>query len=183
MESPLNNFNESNNFWESNPQFKVLPPFSDFYKKNRSKKKSSTVMWAVAFAKDPDSLLFRAPLEDRIEGLNNNFLKGTGIDLNDYKHLLDAYEDVCLTYAEKSLSKFYDKLKERDDFLANQKYSFTPVSEKSSKTQAEVLDGMIAQTSGLYKKYKDILNSLEEESSKEKGRGGHKASMSDSGEI
>lgn len=184
--SPLFHFNEEVSFWEANPQFKVTPPFKDLYDKDRTKKKnkSSTIMWAISYLKDPKSIMANAPQEDREKSLNEGLLKGKDIDIRAYQHLIDAYEEVCLTPMERSLEKFYDKLRERDEFLNRQNYTLEPISEKSQKTIAEQLDTMMGNTHKLYKQYKDIKEDLEKENAAhEQGKGGSKPSESDQGEI
>lgn len=185
-ENIINSFDRENNFWEMNPQFKAIEPFKSFYEKDKTKKKwkSSTAMWAIAFLKDPDSILYNMPEEARKEAILNDYVEDGNFSFENHKELVTRFEEMCTTQAERSLQDFYKKLKERTDFLNNQHYSLELISEKSTKTQAQLLDEMMAQTHKLFQTYQNIKDDIKEEKEQaEIGRGGAQQSMSDAGEI
>lgn len=184
--SVITKFDEDNNFWEFNPQFKSFEPFNSLYKKDKTKGKwkSSQIMWAVAYLKDPDSILYAMPEEDRREAVEKDYIQIENFSFDDYQEIVDKFEELVTTQAERSLENFYKKLKERDEFLNNQNYSLELISEKGTTTVAALLDDMMSKTQKLYDSYKNIKEKVEEESgTKETGMGGSNPSMSDSGEI
>ena len=66
------------NFWLLNPQLKVTEPFKSTWKldKDKDKKKSSEMMFALAMVYDPASKYRNLPEADRISLLEEDYLSG-----------------------------------------------------------------------------------------------------------
>ena len=67
-------FDTSKSFWSVHSGFKSISPFKEYNKK----KDSSRVMWAIALIYDYESDLFNAPLMDRIDIVETDFLDEVG---------------------------------------------------------------------------------------------------------
>lgn len=185
-ETVINKFDLGANFWELNPQFKAIEPFQSMYKKDRSrdKRNSSTIMWGIAFLKDPASVLYKIPEDQRKQVVKDDYLQRSDLNFGDYHQAINRFEELVTTQSERTLQKFYEKLKERDEFLESHSYTFAPIHENSAKTIAELIDKMLSDTKSLYDYYHKILDDIKKEKdSEEIGKGGAKASMSDDAEI
>lgn len=141
-------------------------------------------MWGIAFIKDPDSILYKIPEDERIKIVKEDYLEKPDLNIADYRQFLNRFEELTTTQAERSLQKFYKKLQERDNFIESTPYSLDPPREGSASTIASILDKMMDSTHSLYKTYEKIKEDIEKEKDhKEVGKGGSQPSMSDSGEI
>ena len=145
----LNNFDTSSNFWESNPQMKIL--FAEEFKK----KVSSSHMWGLFLYAHPSSKLYNESPSIRKSIILKDFAKDLAFD--DYKETLSKIERFVLTKAEKLLSTWERKLHERDEFINEQQYSIETY---------DILDKMLGVTPKLWDQYFSILKQLSEESSK-----------------
>lgn len=178
----LDNFKEGNNFWEYNPQYKII--FRDFYNedKSKNKEKSSTIMWAIFMLIHPKSDFYNLPDKDVI--LVRDFIKDPKFKWDKYSHIVDKIETTILTQAERSLISWDTTLKKRDEFIHQQEFTLDSYNEEGRLTKgtADQLDKMLANTNKLYQEYFKILKELKEEDDK-RGRGNRIKSLSDSGEI
>jgi hypothetical protein len=183
MRNITENFNLENNFWECNPQFKIVYPFKELYNNDKSKlkKHSSNIMWAIALCYHPDSDLYN--IKDK-EVRVFDMVKDDSFKLENYKQHILEFKDMTLTEAQKSLTAWDERIKDRDNFLKEQVYTFDAYTEegKNIKGNAEQLDKMAANTYKLYQEYFKIKKELEEEKSQNiKGKGGKNKSLTDSG--
>lgn len=187
MKNPLENYNETNNFWEFNPQYKVI--FKDLYNKDKSKnkEKSSTLMWGLLLCIHPKSDFYNLP--DKEELIARDILKEPKFDWNKQSDLIKKLQDVSLSQAEKSLVVWDETLKKRDKFIHSQEFTLDQYIEDPDsgrqrllKGTADQLDKMLANTVKLYDEYTKILKQLTEEEQK-KGKGNKPLSLSDSGDI
>lgn len=183
MRNLTQNFSPENNFWEYNAQFKVAPPFKQLFNsdKSRNKVNSSNIMWAIALCYHPKSDLYY--LNDKEERVFD-MVKDKSFKLEDYKEHVNNFKDMCLTQAEKSLSTWESRMKERDDFIASIQYTLDAYDDfgKLKKGSASQLDTMAANTYKLYQDYFKIKKELLDEE-QVKGKGGKNKSLSDAGDI
>ncbi len=189
MRNITENFSPHNNFWDFNQQFKIVEPFKSFYNKDRTKdrKKSSDIMWGIALMYHPESDIY--DMSDKEERVARDMLKfKKGFKWDEYQELIDAFIDMALTQAQKSLRNWELAMKDRDDFLATQKYHFgyietTPDGvEIEHKSNVKELDEMRGRT---IKLYQDLMK-IQTEMSKElvaRGKGSKIKSMTDEGLI
>lgn len=178
----LDNFSETNNFWDFNPQFKII--LKEFYNKDKSKHKeeSSKIMWAIFLLNHPKSEFYY--LEDKENLIAKNYLKNSKFKWDDYKDITDIVLQNVLTQAEKSLVNWETTLKKRDEFIHAQEFTLDYYNDddKLVKGSADQLDKMLANTNKLYAEYFKIVKEIREEELA-KARGNKIKSMSDSGEI
>lgn len=181
----LETFDPDTNFWAVHPQLKVPKEFKNLYKADKSKDKtrSSNVMWAIAYVYHPKSKFYNLPIEQKKKLVAKDFLEDENFDWSSIEDEVNLFKELCLTQAERSLDNFYNKLKQRDEFINSYPYEFKRVHEGSSKTIAEALDSMLGKTKALYDTYYNILEELTKEDSGSKTEGGGVESLSDSGEI
>ena len=189
MRNITENFSPANNFWDFNQQFKVVEPFKSFYNKDRTKdrKKSSDIMWGIALMYHPESDIY--DMSDKEERVAQDMLKlGKDFDWGKYEDLISSFIDMALTQAQKSLRNWELAIKDRDEFLATQKYhfgysEFTPDGvEIEHKSNVKELDEMRGRT---IKLYQDLIK-IQSEMSKEivaRGKGSKIKSLSDEGLI
>lgn len=107
-------------FWEQNPELKILSPFDDLYKD----KDGSKLMWAIYLWRDPKSPWNRLGVKDRKLEIEENYLKGK-VDLDDLSFYAREYELKCLSISERDylnmskavqeFSEQYHKLSWKDD--------------------------------------------------------------------
>ena len=167
-------FDIDNNFWELNPHMKVLSPFCDLFKKDKSKGavNSSKEMWCIFLCQDPHpskNPLYNLSLEDRKEQIKDNFY---AIDW-DSKLVLEcikAWEEKCLTDTERNFKGWRDKLVERDKFLASQPYDLE---------NGDALDKMLSNTKKLWDAYKSARDEMLQEENRLVGKGQRKMTVSE----
>jgi len=178
----LDNFKEEHNFWEYNPQYKII--FKDIYSADRSKDKDKTsrLMWGTLLLIHPRSEFYNLPDKDII--IARDFIKDKSFKWPDYQHIVDRMEEAILTQAEKSLVSWDRTLKKRDEFIHDQEFTLDNYNEEGrlQKGTADQLDKMLANTNKLYQEYFKILKELKNEE-ESRSRGNRIKSLSDSGEI
>jgi hypothetical protein len=183
----LNSFDLNVNFWVVNPSLKIPEAFAKLYNSDKSKEKkdSSQIMWAIALLLDSDSKFFNLPEEDRKNLIKKDYLKNEKFSFMVYKDAVDMYSQLILTPAKRALAGWNDKITERDQFLRETPYTLGDIGDKGNWVggTADVIDRMMSNTKKLYDDYQRIIEDLEEEKTKESGKGNRKASLADSGEI
>ena len=193
----LKSFNTNENFWEMNPQFRLIQPFKGLHNsdKTRGKGKSSKTMWFVAqVADDSKENIFKNVLyEERIQLLSLDFMEEPDY-FDDNKELLEAlidqYHNFHTTPAVRALHEMNEKLAERSKFIKKTEYTMDSydMDERTGKPilvkgTAKDLDAMMKNTKGIYDQYHQILKSLAEEEEDQQVKGGQNLSLSDTGVI
>lgn len=169
MRNILENYTPEANFWEVNPQFTAINPFRQLWKgdKSRGKGTTSKLMWAIALVFHPKSDLYHITESKYLIAKDLLGVKEKDADKfwKDNKYLTDAFVDAALTQAEKSLIAWENRLKDRDEFLSNQHYTFGYTDENGIeyKDNTKALDDMAAKTAKLYEEYFKIRKELNEE--------------------
>lgn len=153
--SALENFELGSNFWVKNQSFLVHKLYKDMYDgdKSKSKKSSSDTMWAIAFVADDtehNKALLNYPPEERIEVVKSDFISDD-INFEDYQEHIELYKKITLDRFEKALSKFLDKLSEREKFLNDTPYNIG---------NAKVLDEILGRTKLLHDLYEDLKDKV-----------------------
>jgi len=169
MRNIVEQYSPDNNFWEVNPQFTAINPFKKIWApdKSRGKKVSSDLMWAIALLNHPKSDLYYIPNKE--EKITVDFLKIKKSEVDSFweenKYLVDAFKDAVLTQADRSLLAWETFMKERDEFLEQQKYTFGYINEDGIefKDNVKSLDEMRARTAKMYSEYFQIKKEVEEE--------------------
>lgn len=190
-ESIAINWNTDENFWELHPIMKTLKNFQKLYKsdKSRGKSNSSSMMWAIALAVDPNknNPYRNLTVEDKRNIIKEDFLQDR--DFN-WEHktvieLIEDYENLCLTIPERELIRFEEKLYQRGKFLESADYTFDEYDEngKVLKGTADQLDKMMVNTGKLYEHLSKIKESIAELEAKGSLRGGSVESASEEGLI
>ncbi|NBO98794.1 MAG: hypothetical protein EBU90_01530 [Proteobacteria bacterium] len=132
----VNSFKSSeSNFWEFNPSFQYLTVFSAIRKEDTSslKKDSSYYMWFAWFMYDAESPYNYFPEKERIksvaecvffkkfqDGEENIVTKDSKGWLN---KILQEYQKVTMTAAQRSLALFDETLREREEYIRTLVYS------------------------------------------------------------
>lgn len=169
MRNILENYSNQSNFWETNPQFTAINPFKKLWKGDKSKNKadSSTLMWAIALMYMPTSDLYYTSNKEEIIG--QSMLNVKTIDIDSFweskKELVDAFIDMTLTQAEKSLISWEKRLKQRDAFLEGQVYTFGYIDADGVeyRDNTKSLDDMGSKTGKFYEEFFKIKKELKEE--------------------
>lgn len=125
-------FDTSKSFWSVHPGLKNFEPFKSFYKD----KGSSRVMWAIALVYDYESDLFNAPLFDRMDIVETDFLDDGGFFeredkllsplVKKYSFLQRTSEIRYLDVWNKKVDEIVDVIKEEKMTLDNIK-DFTAI--------------------------------------------------------
>lgn len=152
----LNNFETNNNFWKVNKQLSIPEEFETFRYNDRSrdKEESSKIMWAIALLLDPDSKYKRLKLQDKKTLIAKDFLKNDKFDWGKYKHIMDFYEKLMLTPAQRQLMIWEQKLDEKTQFMADTVYD---------AENAELLEKLLGSNSKLFAELERIKEQLERE--------------------
>lgn len=185
MRNITESFNLTNNFWDFNPQFLAIPLFEKLHKsdKSRGKKTSSNIMWAITLCNHPESdIYYYSDKENKVYKM----VKDKSFKLEDYVEHIEAFKDMCLTQAQKSLVAWEDRLRDRDSFLADQEYHFGYVDKDGVEYKSNVkeLDEMAGRTAKLYQEFAKIGKEIAEEKLEDKrGKGNKIKSATDAGEI
>lgn len=180
MNTVIENFNTSMNFWTSNPNMLVVAKFKDLYDKDKSKNRedSSRLMWAISLYCDLNDKNPWRNMPDREKKMliKEDYLRDKKFDWEDklIKDLIHVYTELVLSVPEKALRNFNLKLIERQTFIDNTKYDME---------NADQLDKMMLNTSKIYSQYEEILHMFKEEKNSGKTKGGIKESASEQGLI
>lgn len=184
-------FDPEQSFWVMNKQFKYVEPFKSLYNedKSKTKKESSTMMWAIYFIYDIDSMYFDLEMDKRVELTCVDYIgdpKFYDKNLDSVSILGEAYVECCYTTAEKSLADFNHKMRERSKIIAETAYTFDYYEEDpktgrlfTKKGTADQLDKMMERTKKLYDLYQSILKDLSGEEGDEGVMGGEMESLVD----
>jgi hypothetical protein len=171
-----------NNFWDVNPELKILEEFSKVYEKDKSKAKqdSSTVMWGIYYAYHPESKFYNLP--GKLDRLKDSFIKQKDFKWDNYTEVIITYKEAVLTDAERALSSWGEIMSMRDRSLKKLYQDLLNVSalEVDTKSLKEV-DSMLANTPKMFEDYKKIKKDYEEEKTQKKGK--RNKSLSDSDDI
>ena len=171
MSSIVENFDVKNNFWEYNPQLKIV--FKDIYSKDKSrdKVKSSDLMWGVFLREHPKSDMYNIPEKDEL--IAKDIIGEPKFKWAEYEDLTQRVINVCFSQAEKSLVEWDKTLRKRDTFIHAQDFTLDEYDEESGKLRkgtADQLDKMLANTNKLYQEYFKIREQMfDEEKIKESG--------------
>lgn len=161
--SLLTTFDAEVHFWRQHPQFKILSPFKELYKDDKSRDKihSSQIMWALAFLCDPSitNPYRNLSIEDKKVLLAKDFLKKEDFNWDDLKDCIEFYNKCLLTSEQKSLIAWKNKMEERDAFITNTVYTLE---------SGDKLDKILAQTKALYLQLKDLEEKVENTKAGEK---------------
>ena len=156
-------------FWEVNPQFKAINPYKRMWESDRTKGKKATsdIMWAIALAHHPKSdLYYISDKEERIAidivGVKTNEVQKFW---EDNKYQVEVFIDAALTQAEKSLLSWERRLKQRDEFLSTQTYSFGYTDEDGNeyRDNTKSFDDMQSKTAKFYEEFFKIKKELMDE--------------------
>jgi hypothetical protein len=194
MNNPLENFSEGVNFWDFNPQYKII--FKDLYSKDKSKNKenSSRIMWGVLFLIHPKSDFYNLPNKEEL--LVKDFIKIKDFKWSDYQDLISIARDMFLSQAERSMANWEEYMKKRDDYLKNTRYYFDEYltdengenvlsktgREITIKGTAEQLDKAWLSSKAMWSDYRTIQKEMKVEDEK-KGKGNKMLSMGDGGDL
>lgn len=183
--SVIKTFDDKQNFWQVNPQFKLMGPFKNFYDSDKTKNKnnSSQIMWAIAFRLDPsDNNIYRnLSDEDKMKYLSEDFIKSKTFKWEDYEELTDFYRSLILTQAQKSLISWNEILEMRDKEL---KTWYKDALKTKDMNLIVELDKIVSLTAKFFQDYKKIKEDfVKEDETISRGSGNKIKSLTDSGEI
>lgn len=172
-------FDIDNNFWDFNPQLKIVKPFSILYNRDKSKdkEKSSKEMWCVFFMADSSPIknkLYRIPEEDRKKELKTEYYKDINFEDKDIQECIKQYPEKTMSTIEKTFKVWEDVLQQRNEFLATTTYNATTF---------EVLEKILQNSKKITDAYDDAKKALLSEDIKLKGRGNRTLSKSEKGLI
>ena len=193
---PLEAYNKGNNFWEVNPTYRVVEVFEGLYKADKSnkKKKSSNVMWALAFCLRRESPLYNMP--EKWNLVITDIIKDNKFKWESNEELIHTFKNTCLTQSERGLLSWEEMMFKRDKYLKNIDYYFDQyatdengdnvlsktgslIIERGTATQ---LDKAFSVTPKMYADFDKIRRQIEEDDIK-RGKGNKPKSLSDADEM
>lgn len=174
MDNITKDYSPKANFWEFYPAFCSVEPFGKLYRSDKTSGKSgsSAKMWAIALLCHPKSDFYY--LEGKEDKIASGMKKQHGIDIiwDELKDHIDSFVSMTVDQARKSLIAWEKRLKERDEFLEQQKWTLDYYDEqgKLCKGTADQLDRMHGTTHKHYKEYELIVKEIQELESKEQSK-------------
>lgn len=143
---------ETSDYWTTFPEVKLIYPFNELYTNDKSAKKakSSGLMWAIHLMEHPASLIYNLP--NKLELIHEQFHEKVGYNIEaDPKKYIETYVDVILPEAYRSLTKWYRKLKQRDELLEEVDYTLADIA---------TIDKAITSTKGLWDAFSQIRDQV-----------------------
>jgi len=188
----ISRYHLGNNFWDVCPELKVLEGFNKFTSSN---KRSSDIMWAIAFCLRRESPMYNLP--DKWELAATDIIKDKKFDWEKHEGIVSLFKATQLTQAERSLIAWEELMFKRDKYLKQQDYYFDCyLTDKNgdnvlSKTgqfitvkgTADQLDKAFGTTPKMYNDFFKIKEEMEKEDHMRKGKGNKNLSDSETGEI
>ena len=177
------------NFWEENPNFKSIREFKNFWKLDKSPKKtrSSRIMWAIALCNDKniENTWRNEDDADRLPLLAQDVIKEPNFDWESIEDLMYIYQERVLTKPERDLVQFEIKMRERQKFIDKTEYTLDSYDEngKPLKGTAPQLDKMLVDSDKIYKRHEELKAIYEKSEEEGHVRGGREESASESGLI
>lgn len=175
---------ETINFWEANPQFTIMEPFSTLYKNDKTKDKdtSSKHAWCVSlFCETFEKSIFaHFPEDERKEELSEWNKK---INWKDkiIQNCIKKYPYIVMTAAARALKEEEDILMKRTVFLRK---SYDQAIEDANVELAEKLEKLLANSGKLYDNLEKAMEKFTTEVNKRSQlRGGREESYSEQGFI
>jgi hypothetical protein len=172
-----------NNFWETNPELTILPEFSKVFDSDKSKGKqlSSTIMWGIYYAYNPESKFFSLP--NKLDLLEKNFIKQDGFSWGKVEKVVEIYKGMVLSDSERALVEWGEIMTMRS--IAMKKLYKELLEDQNAldidtKALKEV-DTMLTNTPKMFEDYKKVRKDYEEEKTTKKGK--KNLSLSDSREL
>lgn len=158
------------NFWEMNPQFAFIPPYSELKDADTSNNHSysSRTMWVIVFMLSPDeeeNLFYRRPVEERIEILKKFHPK---LDWNEpiFKKCLKHFPEDCLTNVEREIIKAEKTIQDRVDLINSTEWTLDSTeivrNEKTGQPMSLLVKGTALQLNTLQKDLEKAIKSLEQ---------------------
>lgn len=180
METILKTWQTDTNFWDCNPILLTVGQFKKLHAsdKSKGKKKSSTLMWAIALCIDmhEHNIWRNYSLTAKQELIKSDYLEDP--DFN-WEHktileLIEVYKSFCMTTLEKDLYAWEKKLEQRTTFLDEQAYTME---------NAKDLDSVFLNSEKITNMITSIKEKIKAEAEKGKMKGGASESASEQGLI
>jgi len=171
----IETFNTDLNFWQANPNCKIPEVFNKFYKndKSKNKKDSSLIMWAISLLLHKSSPYVNLSASDKKLLIASDYLKDKEFKWEEISYLINEYERLNLSKAQKLLKQWEEKLEERSEFIKNLSYN---------EDTFEMLDKMLKETDKIWNLYLQTQKQLESEDNSVV-KGGAEESLSEKGII
>ena len=163
-------FDTERSYWETYPEIRLHPQFSLTYRKDKTKKKttSSNTMWAFHLVSHPKSLMYYDP--NKLENVKGLLPKSWDWEGSSESSMLETYRGLMLSEAQRALTDWDEMIKKRSSYLKNQDYNLETGND---------LDKLHKNTYSIYKDYQKIC----EELTNEENSNINSVSLSESGEI
>lgn len=168
---------DGGDFWEANPQFTLIKPFSDLY----TKKNSSKTAWCIVlFCENSDNSIFaHFPEKERMEELNH-WHKDMNWEDKIVKDCLIKYPFIAMTAAARALKEEEEVIMKRSHFLRT---AYDAAIKTNDTREISSLEKMLANSSGLYDNLEKALEKFNIERKKAELRGGREESFGERGII
>lgn len=176
MISVLETYTEKANFWKCHPSFLAASVFKEFYKsdKSKTKKESSTIMWALSFMFDKTSENPWREMQkiDKIALINEDIIGNPQFDWEPYQEVWDYTEKCFYTENERDLYAYIEKAEERRRLIETTDYTLE---------NAAALDKMIKETDNVRKEIDELKRIIANKSVDGKTKGNIVESASERG--
>lgn len=171
----IESWNPEANFWDINPQLKVVSKFAKLYNedKTKSKAQSSKLMWAIAFVADFDSKFRSLSEDERKKLVAEDYLHDPEFDWNIVDEQIKGWE-IFMSPAQKQMMQWERLMNEKDEWLKTLKFDGNTADEIEKRLMSNIK---------LYEAYDEIKARLSKESDSGVMMGGGMESLSERGEI
>lgn len=162
-------------FFELYPNYKLGMEFKKFYTRDRTKNKqrSSKIMWFVVLTRDPSSIFYNLPQEEKDQVVGEDYMGDKDFYKKNKEELdliIADYERLTLTPAKQHLLSWDKKIQERTEFINNTKYTLD---------NFDSLDKMASNTAKIFETLEKIKEDLSKEEADGTIKGGGAASLND----
>lgn len=176
--SLINNFDNTCNFWKSNPQLQLLPLMGKFRNEDKSKDKSysSTVMWGIAFLleQSKENKFKNLSEDDRKQLITKEIIKDKNFKWKDVEDIIIEYKNLAMTAAERALLDWNKYMDERSKVIEQMPLTIDNI---------EKIDKLMLNNKKLFEDLKRIQDEFTKEGAKTSTKGGGRQSVSDTGDI
>lgn len=184
------NYQEGLNYWELNPQVKMLKPFKPLYNLDEGGEQSSNYMWATFFLEDNDEDINKlAPLSEelKIETIKESFFPSLDYNLPEFLAAREGYTEYCMSKAQRTLKAQEHEINRLQTFCRTTTPTWDEPDPNSKTRTIKGTASQIASTTkvinALIKELKDLNELFEVEKKENIVFGGRNETLAEKGLI
>lgn len=171
------NWSPEINFWDTNGQLAIMPPFNKIYDIDKGGMESSKLMTVVFFMADADedkNRFARIPFEERKEMIQETYYPDIDWKNKLLQKAIDAYPELCLSAVARTLKDTKEFLQRRAAYLRTVEYNINTMKD---------IDTAISKNLKIYEDFEKIEQKYIQQEKISRVRGGRKETAVEKGEL